>query len=96
MIFEYSASDGLQAGLAKTFDGEHPCELCKSIANHKGAEKKHAAQFEFGKINVVSQAQAQVSVLYPAEKFWRWRLSKQSIFSVSRMPPVPPPRGLIG
>jgi hypothetical protein len=94
MIIEYSANDGLQAGLAKTFDGEHPCELCKSIANHKGAEKKHAAQLEFGKINVVSQVQ--VSVLHPPEQFWRWRLSKQSIFSVPRTPPVPPPRGLIG
>jgi hypothetical protein len=94
MIIEYSANDGLQAGLAKTFDGEHPCELCKSIANHKGAEKKHAAQLEFGKINVVSEVQ--VSVLHPPEQFWRWRLSKQSIFSVPRTPPVPPPRGLIG
>ncbi len=96
MIVEYSASDGLQAGLAKTFDGEHPCDLCKSIANHKGAEKKHAAQLEFGKINVVSQAQAQVSVLHPPEQFWRWCPSKQSICSVSRTPPVPPPRGLVG
>lgn len=96
MIIEYSASDGLQAGLTKTFDGEHPCELCKSIANHKGAEKKHAAQLEIGKINVFSQAQAQVSALQPPEQFWRWRLSKQSISSVSRTPPVPPPRGLVG
>jgi hypothetical protein len=96
MIIEYSANDGLQAGLAKTFDGEHPCELCKSIAKHKGAEKKHSVQLEFGKINIVAQAQAQVSVWHSPEQCWPWRLSEQLIYSVSRRPPVPPPRSLLG
>jgi hypothetical protein len=94
MAIEYSSHDGLQAGLAKTFDGRHPCEICKSIAKHKGTEKKHLAQLEFGKVNFVSGTQA--SVLYPPEQCWHQRLSTMSLSSVSRTPPVPPPRGLIG
>lgn len=35
MIVEYSTEKGLVDGLADTFDGEHPCEMCTSIAKAK-------------------------------------------------------------
>ena len=95
MVIEYSANDGLQVGLSKTFDGAHPCELCKSIAKNKAAEKKHAAPFESGKLIVVSQAQASVLYYHPRQ-LWRLRLSVQSADSLSRTPPVPPPRIQVG
>lgn len=94
MVIEYSANDGLQIGLSKTFDGAHPCELCKNIAKNKGAEKKHAAAGEPGKLIVVCPAQA--SVLYHPAEFWRLRPTVESVHSLSRTPPVPPPRVLIG
>jgi hypothetical protein len=94
MVIEYSANDGLQVGLSKTFDGAHPCELCKTIAKNKGTEKKHAAPFESGKLIVVSHAQA--SVLYHPTQFWRLQPSEEAARSFSRTPPVPPPKGLVG
>lgn len=40
MIVDYSAQDGLVSGAAKTFDGAHPCCLCKAIAEGKKQESK--------------------------------------------------------
>jgi hypothetical protein len=94
MIIEYSAADGVQVGLSKTFDGEHPCELCKSIAKNTGAERKHVTQVELGKINSIAPANA--TVLCPPARFWYQAVSVQSAFGVSRPPLVPPPRDLIG
>lgn len=38
MIVDYSAQDGLIEGAKKTFDGEHPCCMCKAIAEGKKKE----------------------------------------------------------
>jgi hypothetical protein len=32
MLIRYSSEGGVRQGLAQTFDGEHPCPLCKAIA----------------------------------------------------------------
>jgi hypothetical protein len=40
MINVYSEEKGLWEGLKDTFDGEHPCEMCKKL----GAEKKEEQQ----------------------------------------------------
>lgn len=41
MLVDYSAELGLLEGASNTFDGEHPCEMCKQIvtAKKKDAEK---------------------------------------------------------
>jgi hypothetical protein len=44
MIVQYSRQDGLNAGLAQTFDGQHPCPICKAIQNGKKQEEKKAPQ----------------------------------------------------
>lgn len=40
MLVEYSSQDGLLEGARKTFDGAHPCGLCRSIAAAKESEKQ--------------------------------------------------------
>jgi len=41
MIWNYSTQDGsVLAGAKKTFDGEHPCNMCDSIKEAKKQEKK--------------------------------------------------------
>ena len=40
MIVDYSAQDGLIEGAKKTFDGEHPCSMCKAIAEGKKQESQ--------------------------------------------------------
>ncbi|RYD66218.1 MAG: hypothetical protein EOP83_05570 [Verrucomicrobiaceae bacterium] len=40
MLIDYSAQDGLVIGAKKTFDGEHPCCMCKAISEAKKQESK--------------------------------------------------------
>lgn len=40
MIVDYSAEQGLAAGIRQTFDGQHPCDLCRSIERAKHEEDK--------------------------------------------------------
>jgi hypothetical protein len=41
MAVTYSLDEGsVGRGLVKTFDGEHPCQLCKAVAKGKQSEKK--------------------------------------------------------
>ena len=35
MIVTYSQTEGLAEGVKQTFDGDHPCEMCKLIAAAK-------------------------------------------------------------
>src|SRR6266446_4517057 len=40
MVATYSRSLPISQALHKTFDGKHPCQLCKQIAAGKRSEKK--------------------------------------------------------
>ena len=44
MIVSYSQKAPLKTALAETFDGEHPCPLCKAIAAGKKSERKSLPQ----------------------------------------------------
>jgi len=46
MIVSYSQEAPLGEAVVKTFDGEHPCNLCKQIAKGKQSEKKSEFKFE--------------------------------------------------
>jgi len=41
MVMAYSRDGSVTEALNKTFDGKHPCCLCKMIQKGQAAEKKH-------------------------------------------------------
>ena len=52
MAVSYSQVDDFTTALKKTFDGDHPCKLCKLVKDGKASEKKRDLQrldvkFEF-------------------------------------------------
>ena len=54
MVVSYSQeSSSLAEALVKTFDGKHPCKLCKFVAAEKKSEKKQDAQFKISKIDLL-------------------------------------------
>ena len=82
---------GLKAGLAQTFDGEHPCPVCKAIQDGKKQEQKKAPllQAELKKDylavwNRFQVHQGWVEVRYPG-------FTKQ-LEDMAFEPAVPPPR----
>ncbi|HEY3855058.1 MAG TPA: hypothetical protein VGO67_11735 [Verrucomicrobiae bacterium] len=90
MIIDYTYTSSLTEALAKTFDGKHPCPLCKQIAAGKQTEKKkefplHLQKFEF--------ASEHSEVVFTPPQFFC--LQPAVIFSISELthqPPAPPPR----
>jgi hypothetical protein len=40
MLVTYSRDASIFDAVSKTFDGEHPCKLCKEIQKGRGEEKK--------------------------------------------------------
>jgi hypothetical protein len=90
MLVKYSEADGVEVGISKTFDGNHPCDLCLSIAKKKQTEKKEGAQLDAAKIYLLAPAERWA--LRPPRSSWRLTLTTPSLFGCESSPPVPPPR----
>jgi hypothetical protein len=90
MIVDYSKSASLCQAIKQTFDGAHPCSLCRIVHGGKTAEKKSDPQFLTPKIDMIctkraiTLIQACACVDYVAGDF--------SVFNICESPPVPPPR----
>ena len=90
MLVKYSQSEGMEAGISKTFDGKHPCDLCLSIAKNKQAEKKQSSRIDAAKIYLVASVQRWA--LQPPRDFWCLRSTSISLLGWDSSPPFPPPR----
>jgi hypothetical protein len=44
MVISYSQRAPLREAISKTFDGKHPCVLCKAIQNGRAEEQKRDSQ----------------------------------------------------
>jgi hypothetical protein len=82
--------DSFAQALGKTFDGDHPCCLCKAIATAKNAEKKSEAASPVLKMEFLPVAGKED--LFPPARFEL--LSLKNFFGelLAFPPPLPPPR----
>jgi hypothetical protein len=78
--------------VADTFDGKHPCCLCKAIAAGKKSEKKSEAVSPVLKMEFPPVAGR--IVLVPPAQFAVLPLADSVAEPFSSQPPVPPPRGI--
>jgi hypothetical protein len=92
MLAENLGRTPLFAALQETFDGKHPCALCKAIAVGKNSEQKKDIARQHGKLEFPPQqavpqpsAPASFQLLIPGDTF---------ADSFATAPPVPPPRSL--
>ncbi|HUA68059.1 MAG TPA: hypothetical protein VMA13_05880 [Candidatus Saccharimonadales bacterium] len=90
MIISYSEKAPLKVALMHTFDGKHPCPLCKAIAAAKKSERKNDFTLQVKKLefppvpeNFVLVAPSQFQLL-PFENAFAETLVQQ--------PLTPPPR----
>jgi hypothetical protein len=91
MAVQYSQQVGLKAGLAQTFDGEHPCSVCKAIQNGQKQEQKKAPllQTELKKDYLADWDRFQVHQGWTTMKYSG---SAEQLQGVAFEPAVPPPR----
>lgn len=77
--------------VSRTFDGEHPCALCKGIAEGKKSEKKSDALDL--KVKKVEFASAVPEFVFAAPTAFRLLpVFRSQGNSLPQSPPVPPPR----
>jgi hypothetical protein len=90
MLVSYSQDAPLTEALAKTFDGKHPCALCKQIAKGKQSEKTSdlrpdRAKYEFSYT-------ATKFVFNAPNRFRKLPIAQLASRLLNEAPPVPPPR----
>jgi hypothetical protein len=90
MIVDYSRTEAITVAVEKTFDGEHPCAICKTIQKGRQSEKKHEAVQLIKKIELFDQRVAEF--IYPSAK--SLPVTCSGFFGEARLeaPLVPPPR----
>jgi len=91
MIVQYSQQSGLNGAIAQTFDGEHPCPVCKAIQDGKKQEQNKRP---------VLQAKLKQDFLSPWNRFqfhqgWlevKYPGPSEAHEGLTFEPAVPPPR----
>ena len=90
MVVNYSQTAPLHDALAKTFDGRHPCSLCKLVREGKAKEQQRDALKTVAKLDMALPAQ-EFFLESPAH-FPRVTTAADSGSVWSDAPPTPPPR----
>ena len=90
MVINYSQHCSFVKAVQQTFDGAHPCDLCKRISNAKDAEKKPDTQRSTPKADLICV----VRRFAPLPPFCHVDYTELASFLVSGSlePPSPPPR----
>ncbi len=90
MAVNFSKTESVSVALQKTFDGQHPCKLCKIVKAGKAAEKKQDLQ----KLEVKTDFQlvAGSCGLFPPRPIRHFTPVSERADSLVRSPLPPPPR----
>lgn len=90
MLAENLQTSSFSHAIQRTFDGKHPCCLCKRIAQEKQSEKKSDLQVELKKLEFPYTKFE--FVFSPPSEFRELRLRDENGPLLTHAPPVPPPR----
>jgi len=90
MIVRYAQQTSLSQAVAQTFDGDHPCNLCKRISAAKHSEKKSDAQSLTIKPDLICATRRVILLPRSADFLFTWVEMNASLLAHS--PPTPPPR----
>ena len=90
MLASYSHGQTLVVAIEKTFDGAHPCGLCKVVKTGRTEEQKQQVVKMIVKLDAVLGAVIQMPEPHRAE--WRYFDSVPDMAARSLAPPTPPPQ----
>ena len=89
MLLSYSRSGSIASAVAKTFDGKHPCPLCKAI--HKAEQSGKKQDFQPGR-KIDMDCLRQTALLIPPTQDFAWPAFVENGSGFGPEPGVPPPR----
>ncbi len=90
MVISYSQEGTLSEALTKTFDGEHPCALCKAVQSSESSPKKQNSPHRVIKFELAITEQQ--LFFFPPRMMTAMTpiVSMEEGFTAG--PPIPPPR----
>ena len=91
MVIDFSKTAPLSVAVEKTFDGKHPCNLCKIVKHGQESEQKQDAIKEKIKTDSWLLAAA-VTFESPQPCVERTSYIQPILLPLSEAPPLPPPR----
>jgi len=92
MLAENLRTDSFTEAVTRTFDGKHPCALCKAITAGKKAEKKNEFTLQTQKLEFPPSPE-NFALVAPSH-FQLLPLANAFAESLPFRPPTPPPRNL--
>ncbi len=92
MLVEFSSSSSLSDAVGKTFDGEHPCELCQVVKKSKGEREKKPVLKSEMKLDVALPVPVDELRPHFLEVVFRVTEYAGTFASVYLVVPVRPPR----
>ena len=90
MAVRYSQHEPVRVALQKTFDGKHPCQLCRMVKAGKAAEQKQELQKLELKLEFLPVAGT--CGLFPPRPFRHFTPQSEPAVALAHAPPPPPPR----
>lgn len=92
MLADNLQSCSFHDAVVKTFDGRHPCPLCKAIAAGKKSEKENEFTLQIQKFEF-PQAKENLVLIAPPQFQLLPAANHMCAESLTHKPPTPPPRG---
>ena len=94
MAVSYSITEGsVKEGLSKTFDGQHPCALCKVVNKGQETDKKSPTEAAGKLIKLDLFCEPVTTLALRCKDAGRALIETQTGDRRLQTPPVPPPRG---
>ena len=91
MMIRFSQTDTVAEAISKTFDGNHPCGLCKAVSHGKKSEQKNQLVKPELKMTFLCSMPSQGMVWAPTE-YCTVRFGDEPNALLFESPPIPPPR----
>jgi hypothetical protein len=90
MIADFARGETLVVAIEKTFDGEHPCALCKVVKSGREDEQRKQVAKVLVKLDAVLLVVAQLAS--PQAEKWGYCAWVPRLKARSLAPPTPPPQ----
>jgi hypothetical protein len=90
MLVDNLTTTSFSTAVQRTFDGQHPCALCKVVAEGKKSEKKSDTVVTLKKFEGLHQVVS--IVVFPPASFPSIEASVVFLQTLAHAPPTPPPR----
>ncbi len=95
MAVDYSQNYGIEHGLLRTFDGDHPCQLCQKVMQGRAAEQKGQPKdldLKLAKQPTIFSEGVRSQAVFPSNEEMPWASPNFTFSILNYPPPVPPPR----